>query len=206
MTIPIDSPLARKVCAVFDDQWNNHAVSLQEPQIRLYEKRYRIAHKPQISTGLPSQRTILGRKEPKPSHPEPPAERRFWRESCLDFAGKETQQKVEEETEWDEYGYDWHGVSAHQMRGGHCLLVLDFVDRSARLVKIMDTAEISTPEGRYFIAYKALRAYRRRRFTKAFWQDLRSVGVVASQADARNRRRSISAEKWEELEEMFRRG
>ena len=58
-------------------------------------------------------------------------------------------QAVEDETDWDRKGYDWQTGSAHRVKEGDDMLLLDFAVRSASLVRIVDTTEISTPDGRY---------------------------------------------------------
>jgi hypothetical protein len=178
-------------------------VELKEAQIRLYEKRYRAAvQRRKLPSNLPSQRDILGKESKQPI--EPPEKAEYWRDSCLYYAGKKVEQAIKDETDWDRNGYDWQGTTAHHMTRGTNLLIFSFPDRSARLVRIVDTQEIPTPEGRYFIAFKPLRGFRRRRFSSSFWRDLKTFGIVSSQADARDRRTRISTENWEQLKKMFR--
>ena len=51
-------------------------------------------------------------------------------------------------------------------------------------MRIVDTTEISSPDGRYFRAYKRLPGSRRKHLTKTFWSELRALVVVTSRADA----------------------
>jgi HKD family nuclease len=191
---------ARRLEEAFRDEWRN-AVPLEEERIRLYEKRYEALRKAQEIRRVPPHRTIL---KDGPEPPEAEQDVKFWRESCLYEISEDAGKEVEDKTGWDMLGYDWQSVSPHAMRRKDRLLVLDFLNETAQLAEIKDQEEIGTRDGRYFIAYKQLRGSHPCRVGNKLWQRFRQIGVVTTQADAKRRRRPISARMWVELLKVFR--
>ena len=79
--------------ARLDHQWRL-ATGLKERQIRLYEKRYREAHKHESLAGVPTVREILGRNERAAVPHFSSADRHFWCECVAGSAVNETCQTV----------------------------------------------------------------------------------------------------------------
>jgi hypothetical protein len=61
----------------------------------------------------------------------------------------------------------------------------------AYLVKVADKTVCSTPDGRYFVAWKPLKRFRRRKMTDGFWAEMKGHGLVKSKRSAGNQRRRL---------------
>ncbi|MBM4136461.1 MAG: hypothetical protein FJ241_06470 [Nitrospira sp.] len=204
-TFSKDSKSYLKLNQAFEKDWKYHSVSLSDAQIRRYEKYHRESKEKSKLISIPL-RKILGEKT---IHQKGEVlinkSITFWRDCITGFVKKQTEQIISQQTSWDEKNYIWYSAGKHKYKINDELLMFDFADNFASLVKITDTTEINTPDGRYFVAFKQLKNTQRKLLKKPLWDRLKSLCIIRNRNDANNYRK-LSQSKWEMLKDIFYKG
>jgi hypothetical protein len=156
--------------------------------IQRYTQRYDRVGSPKTPKGTPSFLDVVGRSGPTPREEVEAMPRRFWRDSITSFALPATESIIRDLTDWDKKGWNWYCSRSGKVRERDRLLVFDFVDQCAYIADVKDVIECPTPDGNHFVAFRAVRAFRRRKMTPKLWADLKKSGIVASKKGARARR------------------
>lgn len=201
-TFSKDSKPCLELNNAFEKDWQHRSVSLSIDQIRRYEKYHRENKEKSKLIYIPL-RKILG-KTTKHQEGELSIDKSitFWRDSIKGFVKKQTKQIISQHTNWDGKNYDWYHARKHKFRINDELLMFDFIDKFASLVKITDTTEVSTSDGRYFVAFKKLKNTRRKQLIKTLWDRLKSLRIIKNRNDA-NSRYKLSQGKWDMLKDIF---
>lgn len=201
-TFSKDAKPCHKLNQVFEKDWKHHAVALSDAQIEMYEK-YHIDSKEKIKKIHIPLRKILGKKTThKKGEVSIDKSIAFWRDHTDKHLNKRTNESIRQHTNWDKK-YDWYSAEKHKFRINDELLMFDFVDKRASLVKITDTTEVNTSDGRYFVAFKQLKNTQKKRLIKSLWDRLKSLGIIKNQNAAKSRRCKLSQEKWDMLKGIF---
>jgi HKD family nuclease len=179
--------LAEEFDAIFSD-----TVPLTKALIERYAARYDLLRKQGKPKGLPALSSILkadAKGEVRLEVPDRPSH--WWRETIRCYAQPKTELIIRNETNWDAKGWQWYCAGPHRFERGDTMLLLDFPDSLAYLARVTDKTECSTPDGRYFVAWKPLKRFRRRKMTDRFWAEMKDHGLVKSKLSARNPRRRL---------------
>jgi HKD family nuclease len=203
--LPATSPAARRLCELFEEEWKGYGRGgeLTNEQIELYEKR----------RGVAAARTQLTRSEIREIMGASPIHRRasdaakpirqYWRHSISRTVLPKTQLIIGESTDWDKKGYDWYVPARHKYKKGDRLALFDFRRKAVTAVEIVDLQEISTSDGRHFVAFKPLGRVPKKRLTQRFWRKMKTAGLISSKARARERRK-LSEARWQEVLDVLR--
>jgi len=192
------SPALHRIEGVFENEWENTSVPLYLPQVEEYARsRPKNLHK-NYQIKLPLQAILKA----KPIHKKAPeiikTDKKYWRDYLLGYTTEETNLILSQATDWDERGYVTYTPGKHSYNKGDRLLLFNIRDSWLSVVEIKALTEISTPDGRYFVAYKPIKNIPQKRLTENLWQRLKSAGFIQKKADAYVRRR-LSQERWNEL-------
>ena len=191
-----------KLNQAFEKDWEHYSVALSDAQIRGYEEYHRESKEKSKLISIPLQK-ILGKKTiHQKGEVSIDKSNAFWRHYITGFVKKQTKQIISQQTNWDEKNYNWYCAGKHKFKNNNGLLMFDFADNFASLVKIMETTEVNTPDGRYFVAFKQLGNTQRKRLKKTLWDSLKSLGIIKNRNDANNYRK-LSQRKWEMLKDIF---
>lgn len=173
----------------FDDAWMGDSVGLTYDIIQRYEAGRPV--RPAHTISRSHLRDILGPRSSataetrRSSSPEPA----FWRDHVAEVVDRATRLIVDQETNWDRFGFKWHSKPSPKLRRGDRLLLFDFSYKAVTvlLAEVRDTVRTSVPtdDGRDFVAYSLLRGQRERRLTPTLWSGLIRIGAIGSKRQAR---------------------
>jgi hypothetical protein len=187
---PRDSTTAKELVRIFENHWiPQNSVGLRENLIRKYEERRPKGTQPRaLNAG--ELRKILG--SPPPVSEKGPIRtrndvtrseqyRHYWQYWIDCFVGKTTEAILAGTTDWDSRGFTWCNTDRpNPFAIRDRIFLFDFAGRRkfVSLVKVKDFTRtpVSTPDGRWFVAYKPLRGARRI-LTKTFWTEYESIGL-----------------------------
>ncbi len=127
-----------------------------------------------------------------------------WLTRIEGYAGKQAEEIVRAETNWDAKRYSWISMYRKSPCQRHDKLILfHFPAKSVCLVEVKQNIKSSrrTPDGSYFVAYKRVRGYTKR-LTSKLWTTLREEGVTQKSIKARDRR--IGKRKADRLKALLR--
>ena len=209
-TITPSADTAKQLSEQFEAIWTQETVPLTLGLIQRYSARHKLLRKHGKPKGLPPLVDILqDRKEGAGSGDDgestpPLGPQRWWRDSIGGLVKPSTEIIVAEETNWDAKGWDWFCPGPNSYKRNDHLLILDFVDKMARIAKIADRAECRTPDGRHFVAYKVQRKYRSRRMNESFWTEMKEIDIVTSKLFAKNPRKPLGKSFHSDIEAAFR--
>lgn len=198
----IGSVSQRRLRQIFEDEWAR-GVSLHINQIEKYKRARPKINRRAAQLKIPL-REILGAS---PIHrkavEQGKGERQYWRDYIKGYFQNKTMQILYQTTNWHEKGYDFYSAGKHPYKSGDRLLLFDFTVNRLYIVEIKALTEISTPDGRYFVAHKPVRGIPKKHLTKKLWQRLKSSGFVNKKADAYQRRK-LSEMKWHNTLELLK--
>jgi HKD family nuclease len=197
------SASARRLCQLFQEDWRNSSRQLKLQQIRRYEKHRPASAKRERS--LPLHKILGAETTRDDAAPDPSPAVRCWQDYVDCGLPNATERLVEEQTSWDEKGYNWFAAGRHPYRVGDVLLFFDFLNRDVSLVRIKGITRTSKPtkNGRHFVAYKPIQGFAWRRMTANWWRTMKSKRLLRNLSDARSRR-LVSPGKWHRIEDLFR--
>jgi len=200
LRIQKDDPAYKLLMSQFESEWERNSVTLTEKRIARYESRRPKSPAPGIN--LSSIKDILGTDDEKPEDNRIKKNSQcYYRDSITGFVSARTETVIEKETDWDKRGLLWYNRGERYNRGDRILL-LDRTGRTpwARVVEVIDftRTSTSTPDGRWFTAYRRLRRSKKRRINKAFWKDLAAGGVKPS-TPRRYGFQEIKAARWDAI-------
>ncbi len=178
-----------KLNQAFEKDWKYQSVPLSNAQIKRYEKYHRESKEKSKSISIPLQK-ILGEKTiHKKGKVFIDKSVTFWRVGITGIVEKKTKEIIKRKTNWGKKEYKWFVDGKHKYKINDELLVFDSVDKSAYLAKITDTTEVSTSDGRYFVAFKQLKNTRKKQLKKPLWDRLKSLGIIRNRDDAKSCRK-----------------
>jgi HKD family nuclease len=146
-TITPSADIAKHLSEQFEAIWMQETVPLTLGLIQRYSARHALLRKHGKPRGLPPLVDILqDRKESAGAGDDgestpPLAPPRWWRDSIGGLVRPPTEIIVAEETNWNAKGWDWCCPGPNSYKRNDLLLILDFVDKMARIAKITDRAE-----------------------------------------------------------------
>lgn len=203
-SMPTKVPAARRITHVFEDEWSaRRSVPLTQARIQAYA-RQRGTQKASRVLSKQDLHVILGASPRHESADALPTPVQFWR-TAIQFTVKDsTAEWVSQETNWERRGWEWFTMHEPPRYGlKDRIAVFDLPDNSAYLVEVADTARMSVPcpDGRHFVAYRAIRNSRRR-LTEKLWRVLRKMGMTKKSAQ---QSKKLSEAKWLQLERLVAR-
>jgi HKD family nuclease len=169
----------KRLKKAFEKDWSNyHSVPLTYERIKIYEKVHRKSLKQQSLTQSQLE-LILGAK---PKHEIVRTQKEtigIWLDGCKGSVEKDTVETINDTTDWEKKKYEWYSTAGiHRMKQGDEIYMFDFTDKIFSRVKVI--AETRTPNltsnGRYFVAYKPVKNYRRN-ITDTLWNQLKYVDI-----------------------------
>jgi hypothetical protein len=173
-----NTPSIKELKNIFEKEWTHGAVSLSAEQIKNY-KKIRSEKTDFKSSNRSEIKKILG-TEPvhQKATPSLLEVTEFWRACITGYVKKRTEKIISETTNWDNRNYSWFSSGKHNYRIKDKVFLFDTNENKVSLVEITDIAriKISTPDGRYFVAYKSIRGYEKK-LTKKFRLELEKVGI-----------------------------
>lgn len=180
---------AKQFCTVhsaFERYWDNRSQPLSKGIVDAY-RQWGLR---QLARRLPSVpiAKILG----SPGGQEPPLnparQKGYWRLSCVGTLTPATDDLLERLTNWDKKHYETLSTFTPRIRTGDLAVMFDFPARRMNLVEIKDHVEtpMSTPDGRYFIAYQVVRSSKTKRLTPTLWKQLRNRRIVRGKEAAKH--------------------
>jgi len=199
-------PALRSLSDGFQAAWSTrNSVALSSSLITRYENSRPSQPRPTLYPS--SLRAILGAGgEPLSDADEgsrPPA---YWRDHVDGFVASKTEDVIDDETDWDDRGYEWYSGSS-RYRAGDRILLLDRSRKTywARLVEVVDVTRtsVATPDGRYFAAYRPVRRAGKKRILKKFWRYLEAAGLKVSRSRRYTSHR-LSEERWKAIRKQLK--
>jgi HKD family nuclease len=179
----------------FEEEWRD-ARPLMKEQIERYAKaRPKVVRR--IQPSMPLQ-DILGARKVKGGQNRPAdqiSERQFWRDVITGFADDDTEEVIEDTTNWNKKGYLWYSSWEPRHRRGDRIVLFDNPDNYVRLVQVMDTTRTPsiTPNGRQFTAYRSLSKSHKRRLSKQLVTRLVAHGLLRKRSHAKSARKLTSS-------------
>jgi hypothetical protein len=188
------SPIVR-LAQVFENEWTDRAVPLNSEQIEKYERAHIAVSKRAAQASVPL-RQILGAKPVHRRVADSQTARQYWRYWLSRYVTKRTDLIVRDVTNWDQKHFEWFVSKRHSCRRGDRILLFDLIIKRLLTVEVKELTEVSTPEGRYCVAFKRIRSVPTRILTKNLWQRLKAAGLLKTKSSAFSRRK-MSQPTWD---------
>ncbi|GAB4298115.1 MAG: hypothetical protein Kow0090_13470 [Myxococcota bacterium] len=207
LSLPRNSDVLEMIIKDFENEWGNrNAVTLNEKQIRKYEDKRDVVYSNFNSATL---KDILGSET---SHRGvknnvAPALRKYHTFDLHGYLDEKTADTIGDETNWDKKKYECCNCSRDELKlqAGDRIMVFDHWDKKIFIAEIKDSVKTSiwTKYGRYFIAYRHLKGFRRKRMSDDLWKELKKLGVIKKHK-RKKPKKTISDETWKQVEEIFK--
>jgi len=159
--------------------------------------RYELSrHSPQPAVQIGTIRRLLNSPSvplKKPS--KQPQEISWFRLGLVGDVKPRTMGVVDQQTDWDRRGWEWCTVDREdRVSMGDHVLMFDLRKKTAWaeivIVKGVTRTAVSTPDGRFFLAYTSSRKrFRKRKLTKTFWHTLSDAGWRLSKKESQDMRK-----------------
>lgn len=184
ITVKASDAIAASLETQFETLWQEDAFLLDKAVLKKYQK---VKRPSQFVTTLYKDDAIaaLLKAAVRPLQPQPSGNPRP-RLVFADFdLSDETVEIVESETDWDKKGWlylcDTYKYLHDMAKGAKVLLLVTWIDNPREYVleflRVEKTAEIETPDGKYFMAYSRVPHGWRRRYDDIS-QELSKVGLT----------------------------
>ena len=199
LAIERESTQATRLAKIFRSDWNK-AYPLTAARIGRYEQR---AKRPRASTLSASNlKEILGGETDHFSATVDDHAPRYWCDGIHQTLKKSTIALIEEQTGWEQKGYDWSGLGTNVYEDDDRVLLVDRRYKPARLhiMRIRAQTEVTTSDGRYFVAHTPAPKTRTRKLTKNFRKRLVVIGIKRPGYI----RQKLSEKRWRAVAELFR--
>jgi len=184
LTTRYDAKDFRRIHSAFERQWDNRATLLGEQFVTHYRAWHR-KQEPTTRRKVPLKK-LLGTLSKGVATTSGPKDKKFWRLSCVGTLETGTVDLLGDITDWDERGLETLSTFTSLVRAGDEAVMFDTHSGRLSLVEIVDDTHTprSTPDGRYFIAYRTKPKSIRKRLTPALWKNLREAKLVKNRQEA----------------------
>jgi HKD family nuclease len=210
LSLPIDHAFISSASNGFERNWFEKSVPLEQVNIELYERKFNSAAAARKQIESIPHAAIVGRKLKAEIKAEANRPKRFWRASIEGILSKRSSDVINQEiTSWDDRYYIFSEPSQRPYERGDRIVMFDFPARAARIVEVLEhtsiprSLPIPSDEGRNVIAYRPVRGFRKRRFSKRFWVSAKAGEVVANRNSAR-KSKELSPRVWQKIIRFFR--
>jgi HKD family nuclease len=196
LSVPSVSSIATQLRRPFEQQWNNGSVRLSAEIFEEYGRRWKVAQAAQKRSMISLEgllRLKAKKLDAKPKGRE--VQRTYWRDWVNTPLGKSSELIVDRATNWENRGWTYSALGRNKYNVGDRILLFDLGDGTIQAVEVKGRTEISTPDGRHFVAYRSVPRTEIRNLTKSRWKTLKGLAVVRRQADA-SRRVIMREAKW----------
>jgi hypothetical protein len=196
----------RRLSISFDNDWEEHAVPLNDGIINRYVRFGYAKQQAGLKQSVPLREIIGTRMAMRAAKVERlKDEVSFWRDCIKGYVSKQTEMIIASTTNWDEKGYLWYSAGPHQFKHKDRILMFDLTDDKAQMVQVVASTRtaVTTPDGVHFVAFKPLRGEKARRLTDDRWKKLKAALGITRKEDVRARHK-LSEKRWSLAGEVLR--